>query len=172
MTCLWQSVHAEWYCLCSKTGVHRAGIEWYCVVNRYVCDTSVIAYISSIDFQWEYACRTWFWIRKGISRYKWDLLRAACFWHQWYQAWRCTGGMPVAGVAVRFPAAPSSRCSKAVLLSGKIPQRQHFLRFGADVGGGREDEIASRALAPHMQPFCNVQHIVKMYLAHYQRYAF
>ena len=33
--------------------------------------------------------------------------------------------------AVRFPASPSSRCSKAVLWSGRIPQRQRFLRFSA-----------------------------------------
>ena len=36
-----------------------------------------------------------------------------------------------AGAAVRSPASPSSRCSKAVLRSGRIPQRQRFPRFSA-----------------------------------------
>ena len=34
-----------------------------------------------------------------------------------------------AGVVVRFPVTPSSRCSKAVLRSGRFPQRQCFPRF-------------------------------------------
>ncbi len=37
---------------------------------------------------------------------------------------------------------------------------------------GRKEEIASRVLASHAQPFCNVQHIAKIYPAYYQRYTF
>ena len=40
------------------------------------------------------------------------------------------------GVAVRFPAAPSSRRSKAALRSGRVPQRQHIPRFGAGAADG------------------------------------
>jgi len=77
-----------------------------------------------------------------------------------------------AGAVVRFSVSPSSRCSKAVLRSGRIPQRQHFPRFGAGAADGREEEIASRALAPQAQPFCNVQHITKIHPAYYQGYTF
>ena len=77
-----------------------------------------------------------------------------------------------AGAAVRFPASPSSRCSKAALRSGRIPQRQRFPRSGAGAADGREEEIASRALAPQAQPFCNVQHITKIHPAYYQGYTF
>ena len=77
-----------------------------------------------------------------------------------------------AGAVVRFSAAPSSRCSKAVLRSGRIPQRQHLPRSDAGAADGREEEIASRVLASQAQPFCNVQHITKIYLAYYQGYTF
>ena len=77
-----------------------------------------------------------------------------------------------AGAVVRFPASPSSRCSKAALQSGRIPQRQRFPRSGAGAADGREEEIASRVLAPHAQPFCNVQHITKIHPAYYQGYTF
>ena len=37
---------------------------------------------------------------------------------------------------------------------------------------GREEEIASRALASHAQPFCNVQHITKIHPTYYQKHTF
>ena len=73
---------------------------------------------------------------------------------------------------VRFPAAPSSRCPKAALRSGSTPQRQRFPRSGAGAADGHEEEIASRALAPHAQLFCNVQHITEIHPAYYQGYTF
>ena len=36
----------------------------------------------------------------------------------------------------------------------------------------REEEIASRVLASHAQPFCNVQHITEIHTAYYQRHTF
>ena len=41
-----------------------------------------------------------------------------------------------AGAVVRFPAAPSSRRSKAALRSGSTPQRQHLPRSGAGAADG------------------------------------
>jgi len=63
--------------------------------------------------------------------------------------------------------------------SGPTPPSGHHHRNGSISRDsvplrqtGREEEIASRALASQAQPFCNVQHITKIYLAYYQRHTF
>ena len=48
---------------------------------------------------------------------------------------------------------------------------QGVQKSGADMADDRE-EIASQTLASHVQPFCNIQHIAKIYLVYYQRYTF
>ena len=67
-----------------------------------------------------------------------------------------TGSMPLRG---RFSIRPHTNIRPP-------PQQQRFPRFGTGAADGppvrqtdREEEIASRALASHAQPFCNVQHI-------------